>query len=71
MITNKDLTAHQIALLSVTLEYEIARLDECLAHSVKLNMPENEIYYNKRKSEIVELRDIICDTVGMKTEICK
>ena len=71
MITNKDLTAHQIALLSVTLEYEIARLDECLAHSVKLNMPENEIYYNKRKSEIVELHNIIRDTVGMKTEMCK
>ena len=71
MITNKDLTSHQIALLSVTLEYEIARLDECLAHSVKLNMPENEIYYNKRKNEIVELHNIIRDTIGMKTEICK
>ncbi len=70
MITNKDLTAHQIALLSLSLNHEIDRLDQCLSLSVKLGITENVEYYNKRKNETEELREIIRDTIGMKTEMC-
>lgn len=66
MYKNNDLTPHQIAILNVSLDYDIARLNECLSQNIELNIDENIQYYNKRIKEMNELREIMRNTIGMK-----
>lgn len=68
MYKNNDLTSHQIALLNLAVKSDIERLEEFLKHSQKLNITDNVSYYDKRINEMKELKEILYNTVGMKSE---